>query len=92
MVYNLTWVTHLDHLERVLLILKQHVLFLKLSKYVFGMKDMDYLGHTISGGGVAMDKDKVQSIIEWPVPANVKQLQGSLGLTGNYHYFIKSYS
>jgi hypothetical protein len=56
------------------------------------MKEVDYLGHTVSGSGVAMDKLKVQTVLDWPKPTNVKQLRGFLGLTGYYKRFIKSYA
>jgi len=38
-----------------------------------------------------MDKQKVQAVIEWKQPQNLKQLRGFLGLTGYYRRFIKSY-
>ncbi|PNX93203.1 hypothetical protein L195_g016354 [Trifolium pratense] len=58
----------------------------------FGMEEVDYLGHTVSGTGVAMDKDKVQTVLAWPQPTNIKQLRGFLGLTGYYRRFIKGYA
>lgn len=92
LIYSPTWMSHLDHLERVLHTLQQHVLFVKLSKCSFGMLEVDYLGHTVSGNGVSMDKGKVQAVLDWPPPKNLKQLRGFLGLTGYYRRFIKSYS
>lgn len=53
---------------------------------------MDYLGHRVSGTGVAMDSDKVKNVKEWPTATNVKQLRGFLGLTGYYRRFIKNYA
>ena len=53
---------------------------------------MDYLGHTVSGQGFAMDKDKVQVVLQWPTPITIKQLRGFLGLAGYYRKFIKSYA
>nr|KYP41663.1 hypothetical protein KK1_036945 [Cajanus cajan] len=55
-------------LEVVLQLLKNHKLFAKLSKCVFGLQEIDYLGHTILGKGVTMDQGKVQTILEWPIP------------------------
>ena len=46
---------------------------------------MDYLGHTITRAGVAMDKQKVAAVQEWPVALNLKPLTGilaSLAITG----------
>jgi hypothetical protein len=51
-----------------------------LSKCSFGMSELDYLGHTVLGNGVSMDKGKVQVVLDWPTPKNVKQLRGFLGL------------
>ena len=91
LVYSSTWKEHLLHLELVLQLLQKHQLYAKLSKCSFGLPKVDYLGHTVSGQGVSMDKDKVQAVLDWPTPINIKQLRGFLGLTGYYRKFIKSY-
>lgn len=72
--------------------LQQHSLFVKLSKCSFGLSEGDYLGHTVSGTGVVMDKIKVQAVLDWPRPTNLKHLRGFRGLTGYYRRFIKSYA
>jgi hypothetical protein len=82
----------LTHLENVLRVIQQHVLFVKLSKCSFGVLEIEYLGHIVSGQGVSMDSGKVHAILEWPTPKNVKQLRGFLGLTGYYRRFIKAYA
>jgi hypothetical protein len=56
------------------------------------MTMIDYLGHIVSGSGVEMDDSKVKEVMEWPLPSNIKQLRGFLGLTGYYRRFIKNYA
>lgn len=92
LVYSSTWSAHLQHLARVLQTLRQHVLFVKLSKCFFGMTQVDYLGHTISRQGVAMEKNKIEAVLAWQHPTNVKQLRGFLGLNGYCRRFIKGYA
>lgn len=52
---------------------------------------MEYLGHIISIHGVAVDPQKVKSVVDWPITRNVKGVRGFLGLTGYYHRFIAKY-
>jgi hypothetical protein len=92
LVYSTSWIEHLNQLESVLKALQQHNLFVKLSKCSFGVREIEYLGHIVTGQGVSMDKDKIKAVLEWPIPQDVKQLRGFLGLTGYYRRFIKSYA
>ena len=92
LVYSPSWDTHLQHLELVLQTLQKECLFARLSKYSFGSREIDYLGHTISVAGIAMDKAKVETVLDWPTSTNLKQLREFLGLTGYYRRFIKGYA
>jgi hypothetical protein len=65
-------------------VLEKNELFAKLSKCSFGQKEVDYLGHVVSGNVVTMDVNKIEAVRDWPRPNNVKQLRGFLGLTGYY--------
>jgi hypothetical protein len=87
LIYSSSWKDHLFHLEVVLKLLKQHQLYARLSKCAFGVQMIDYLGHTLSGEGVAMDNSKLEAVLQWPTPATLKQLRGFLGLTGYYRRF-----
>lgn len=91
MVYSNDLESHLIHLEEVLNLLHSHKLYVKLSKCTFAQPTVQYLGHTISAQGVAMDASKVQCILDWPQPQSTKALRGFLGLTGYYRRFVKHY-
>jgi hypothetical protein len=51
-----------------------------LSKCSFYQSKIHYLGHVISGEGIAMDPAKVEAIMEWPAPTNVPEVRSFMGL------------
>jgi hypothetical protein len=53
LIYSKTEAEHLDHIKIVLQILKHHNLTATRNKCVFATEKVDYLGHSISGEGVA---------------------------------------
>ncbi|XP_075088549.1 uncharacterized protein LOC142170516 [Nicotiana tabacum] len=91
LIYSQSWTDHLVHLEEAFKVLRSHTLFIKQSKCAFGVTQIHYLGHIISGHGVSMDNQKVQGVLDWPLPSSIKGLRGFLGLTGYYRRFIKGY-
>ena len=57
-----------EHLRLVLQVLREHQLYAKFNKCEFFQKEIHYLGHVLSEEGVAIDPDKIRSIMEWPYP------------------------
>ncbi|MCH87789.1 RNA-directed DNA polymerase (Reverse transcriptase), partial [Trifolium medium] len=91
LVYSRSIEEHQDHLTQVMNVLLTNSFVANQAKCKFGCHQIDYLGHIISGAGVAVDPEKVQCIVNWPVPRTVKGVRGFLGLTGYYRKFIKDY-
>jgi hypothetical protein len=91
LIYSATLEQHLSLLQQVFEILRTHKFFIKLSKCSFAQKEIEYLGHCISSEGVATEKSKISAVEQCPVPKNVKELRGFLGLTGYYRKFIRHY-
>ena len=84
--------THFQHLIEVLKRLRKAGLYAKLEKCEFCVPFLDFLGHRISSDGIFMDPKKVSSILEWPIPKNIKELQSFLGLANYYRRFIPSFA
>jgi hypothetical protein len=75
---------HEEHLCLALQKLRENRLYAKLSKCEFWMKQVAFLGHVISKGGISMDPSKVQDVLSWNAPTSVGDIQSFLGLAGYY--------
>jgi hypothetical protein len=92
LIYNKTWDEHLAHLGEVLGIMQAQSLYAKESKCEFGMRELLYLGHIISGQGVQVHQEKIRAILDWPMPKNLTELRGFFGLCSYYRRFVKGFS
>jgi hypothetical protein len=55
------------------------------------MKQVAFLGHIISMGGISVDPSKVQDVLSWNAPMSADDIQSFLGLAGYYQRFIKRF-
>jgi hypothetical protein len=91
LIYSKSWEDHLQHVDKVLQLLKEQQLYAKPSKCFFGVKEVEYLGHIVSHEGVKVDPNKIKAMMDWPIPKTLKNLRGFLGLTGYYRKFVRNY-
>ncbi|KAL2246590.1 UNVERIFIED_CONTAM: Transposon Tf2-12 polyprotein [Sesamum indicum] len=91
-IYSRTLAEHEDHLRQVLTRLREHELYVKVSKCSFARETISFLGHIVERGRIRMDPKKVQAIEEWRPPSDVHDLRSFLGLANYYRRFVKDYS
>ena len=54
---------HTEHLRLVLQKLREHKLYDKRNKCEFWLKEVSFLGHVVSNGGIAVDPSKVRDVL-----------------------------
>ena len=81
LIYIVSWEEHVQHVDRVLQLLKEQRLYAKSIKCFFGVKEVEYLGHIVSHESVKVDHNKIKVMTDWPIPITLKNLKGFLGLT-----------
>jgi hypothetical protein len=92
LVYSRSEDKHEEHLHVALQKLQEHRLYAKLSKCEIWMKQVAFLGHVVSKGGISVDPSKVQDVLSWNAPTSVGNIQSFLRLAGYYQRFIKGFS
>jgi hypothetical protein len=83
---------HDEHLHLVLQKLRENQLYAKLIKCEFWLKEVSFLGHIISKGGISVDPSKVKDVLSWNTPKNVSDIRSFLGLAGYDRRFIEGFS
>ena len=84
--------THLKHLRILFERLRSADLKLKEIKCNFLKRHIQYLGHIISGEGIAPVPEKLESIQTMLPPRNPKEVKQFLGLIGYYRKFVPHFS
>ena len=81
-----------QHLPVTLERLRIYGMKVKPSKANLFTKNTDFLGYKIRTDGLAPQSTKVDAVVKFPLPKNLSQLRGFLGLVGYYRIFIYNFS
>ena len=92
LIYSGNCEEHELHVKAVLQRLREYGLFIKLSKCLFHVNEVEFLGFIVGTQGIAMDQARVQAVQEWPTPNTHHDIQVFLGFTNFYRGFIRDYS
>ena len=86
---------HDEFLERLELVFRRFRcfgLYLKAKKCRFGMRQIEYVGRTISSNGISMSKHKIDSVLNFPKPMTITALRSFLGLANYFRNFVPFHS
>ena len=83
---------HVGHLRQVLKQLSEYGMTVKESKCVFGRKKVEYLGHVIGGGQLAVPEHRAAAMANYIQPKTRKQLRSFLGAAGYYRQFVPGFA
>ena len=81
-----------QRLRQVLQRCKDRGLTLNRDKCVFGLRQIEMLGHVISEECIKPDPKKIEAVCNAPRPENVQQLRSFLGTCGFLMKFIPDYA
>ena len=63
-----------------------------VEKTQFFKKSVEYLGFTVSDGGIRTSPGKIETIKKYPQPTNLFQLRSFLSLASYYRCFIRNFA
>lgn len=91
LIYSATLEDHLVHLQQVLLLDEKDHWKVNLKKCEFALNQISYLGHILFAKSITTDPSKIETIKNWPIPVNTKELSSLLGLAVFYRKFLQHF-
>jgi len=83
---------HDEIVEEVLRRLEENDLYVKPEKCAWKVRKIGFLGVVIEPNGIEIEKEKVDGVLSWPKPKNIKDVRKFLGLVNYYRRFIKDFA
>jgi len=82
-----TYKEHVNHVKYVLKKLQDNQFFANRKKSQFLPEELSILRHVITRRGIQPVPSRVRKILDWPTPANIKELKSFLGSINYCFYF-----
>ena len=67
-------------------------LYIRMEKCKQKVREVGFLKVVLGLEGIKINKEKVEGILNWPTPKEVKDVQKFLGLANYYYQFIKDFA
>lgn len=83
---------HIEILRRVFELSGRYRLQFRLDKCHFMQTEIKYLGYCIDQHGIRPSRENIESVLNYPIPRNVKEVQRFIGLASYFRRFIPGFS
>jgi len=83
---------HNKIVEEILKRLEENDLYIKPEKYVWKARKIGFLGVVTRPNKIEMEAEKIERVLGWPEPKNMKDVRKFLGLANYYRRFIKDFA
>jgi len=88
-IFSKTWEDHTGHIRKVLGRLEQAGLTANPSKCYWGGKTIEFLGHQVGNGQMALTQHKIQALSSYTRPTTKRGLRAFLGAISFYRRYVK---
>lgn len=83
---------HGENLKKIFQRLREANLKVQLDKSEFLKKEIEFLGHIETTEGIKPNPEKIQAILDYPIPQIPKEIKFLLGLLGYYWKFVRNFA
>ena len=83
---------HNKIVEEVLKRLEENDLYIKPEKYAWKVRKIGFLGVVIEPNSIKIEREKMDGVLSWLEPKNIKDIRKFLGLANYYWRFIKDFA
>ena len=83
---------HDEIVEEVLKRLEENDLYIKPEKCTWKTNKVNFLGVIMGQKKIKMEEEKVEGVLNWPVPKTVRDVRKFLGLANYYRQLVKNFA
>ena len=92
LIYSKTEEEHIKLVRCVLQKITENHLYINIYKGLFHIPEVEFVGFQVGKQRIVMSQKKVEDIVNWPAPRNVKEIQRLIGFANFYCRFMQGFS